>query len=159
MGPHPDTSTCRQVDSVHAVGCVHTHTWVCLFECQGEGACLQRVYVRKSFFKEWTEGSQFAAVEDKCNSSQGRWFFVSKSTLLALMSVVSGLARPRRQRMEQRESWISQQNFWEQPRRQGMRSTETGQKEVGGKASEQQEDPTGDKAGIPWKVTAKAIHF
>lgn len=51
------------------------------------------------------------------------------------LGVVSGLARPGRQGMEQRESWISQQNLQGRPGRQGVRSTETRQKEVGRKAS------------------------
>lgn len=38
----------------------------------------------------------------------------------------------------------------------GRGGTETGQKEVGGKASEQQEGPTGNGAGVPHKVTANA---
>jgi len=41
-----------------------------------------------------------------------------------------------------------------------VRSTEKRQKEMGGKAREQQEDPTGNKTGVPRKVMAGAkLHF
>ena len=101
------------------------------------------VYVSSSFLK--TEQQAVSLPGDVHNSSQGRRFFASKSILLVPLGVVSGPASPGRQIMQQRESWISQQNFWGQPGRQGVRRTDTNQKEMEGKAGEWGEDPRGEQ--------------
>ena len=117
-------------------------------KCQSRSACLHVSVCEFEFFKDWTAGSQFTIVGDAHNSSQGRRVFASKSILLVPLGVVSGLASPGRQSVQQRESWISQQNFWGQPGRQGVRGTDTNQKEVEGKAGEWEEDPTGPRQGF-----------
>lgn len=103
--------------------------------------------------------SQFTIQGDECDSSQGKWLFVLTSTLLALLCVVSGLARPGLHGMGERAESLSRssENSLGGCREAvvTVRDTEMRQKE-GGKASSRKRTPTGSGAGIPCKAMARA---